>query len=103
MNDTIHQAINICIKKNIPFVAYILPNQSNWDFFSNPSTNINCNTKFIINTFEQHFANPLEINAELNAIETIKAAIQTVSAQRSELGAIQNRLEHTIASDNTPC
>lgn len=72
MNDTIHQAINICIKKNIPFVAYILPNQSNWDFFSNPSTNINCNTKFIINTFEQHFANPLEINAELNAIETIK-------------------------------
>ena len=32
----------------------------------------------------------------LDAIETIKAAIQRVSTQRSALGAIQNRLEHTI-------
>ena len=32
----------------------------------------------------------------LNAIETIKAAIEKVSAQRSDLGAVQNRLEHTI-------
>ena len=32
----------------------------------------------------------------LNAIETIKAAIQQVSEQRSALGAVQNRLEHTI-------
>ncbi len=32
----------------------------------------------------------------LGAIETIKAAIAKVSAQRSDLGAIQNRLEHTI-------
>ena len=32
----------------------------------------------------------------LNAIETIKTAIQKVSTQRSSLGAIQNRLEHTI-------
>lgn len=32
----------------------------------------------------------------LNAIETIKAALQQVSEQRSTLGAIQNRLEHTI-------
>ena len=31
-----------------------------------------------------------------NAIETIKAAIAKVSAQRSDLGAVQNRLEHTI-------
>ncbi|MDE7210023.1 MAG: hypothetical protein K2O03_01105 [Lachnospiraceae bacterium] len=34
----------------------------------------------------------------LNAIETIKSALSTVSAQRSELGAAQNRLEHTIAN-----
>ena len=34
----------------------------------------------------------------LDAIETIKAALATVSAQRSELGAAQNRLEHTIAN-----
>ncbi len=34
----------------------------------------------------------------LDAIETIKSALSTVSAQRSELGAAQNRLEHTIAN-----
>ena len=33
-----------------------------------------------------------------DAIETIAEAIQTVSKQRSALGAIQNRLEHTIAN-----
>ena len=32
----------------------------------------------------------------LSAIETIKEAIQKVSTQRSTLGAVQNRLEHTI-------
>jgi flagellin len=32
----------------------------------------------------------------LNAIETVKAALQQVSEQRSALGAVQNRLEHTI-------
>ncbi len=31
-----------------------------------------------------------------DSIETIKAALQIVSTQRSALGAIQNRLEHTI-------
>ncbi len=31
-----------------------------------------------------------------NAIDTIKAAVSQVSKQRSALGAIQNRLEHTI-------
>jgi len=34
----------------------------------------------------------------LAAIDTIKEAIQKVSTQRSALGAIQNRLEHTIAN-----
>ena len=33
-----------------------------------------------------------------DAIETIKAALQQVSQQRSALGAVQNRLEHTIAN-----
>ena len=32
----------------------------------------------------------------LRAIETIAAALAKVSAQRSDLGAVQNRLEHTI-------
>ncbi|MBR0092062.1 MAG: flagellin [Lachnospiraceae bacterium] len=30
------------------------------------------------------------------AVDTIKAALQKVSQQRSDLGAVQNRLEHTI-------
>ena len=35
-------------------------------------------------------------------IATIQAALDKVSTQRSELGALQNRLEHTIANaDNT--
>ena len=33
-----------------------------------------------------------------SAIETIKEAIQKVSTQRSALGAVQNRLEHTISN-----
>ena len=33
-----------------------------------------------------------------DAIETIKTAIQSISTQRSALGAVQNRLEHTIAN-----
>lgn len=37
------------------------------------------------------------INAR-SAIDTIKCAIQRVSAQRSALGAVQNRLEHTITN-----
>ena len=35
------------------------------------------------------------------AMETIQAAIKTVSDTRSKLGAIQNRLEHTINNLNT--
>ena len=35
------------------------------------------------------------VNAR-NTIETVKAALEQVSKQRSDLGAIQNRLEHTI-------
>ena len=33
-----------------------------------------------------------------SAIDTITAAIQKVSDQRSKLGAVQNRLEHTVAN-----
>lgn len=35
-------------------------------------------------------------NGAGDAIDSIKAAIKSVSSQRSDLGAIQNRLEHTI-------
>ncbi|MFY9603500.1 MAG: flagellin, partial [bacterium] len=33
-----------------------------------------------------------------SAIETIQNALNTVSTERSKLGAVQNRLEHTIAN-----
>ena len=36
------------------------------------------------------------VSAAQNAISTIKNAITQVSEQRAELGAIQNRLEHTV-------
>ncbi len=47
--------------------------------------------------------NGLKVNGEdgqnaTDAIDVIKAAIQKVSEQRSTLGAVQNRLEHTIAN-----
>jgi len=41
----------------------------------------------------------LQVNSQISANQSISAidsAIQTVSAQRSNLGAFQNRLEHTI-------
>jgi len=45
--------------------------------------------------------NALRVNGEndvkaTDAIDTIAAALQTVSTQRANLGAVQNRLEHTI-------
>jgi flagellin len=36
-----------------------------------------------------------------SAIETLNTAINTVSQERSKLGAIQNRLEHTITNLST--
>ena len=39
--------------------------------------------------------------AAKTAMTTIDEAIKTVSAQRSQLGAVQNRLEHTIANLDT--
>jgi len=36
--------------------------------------------------------------AASSAIATIKTALESVSTQRSDLGAVQNRLEHTIAN-----
>lgn len=40
-------------------------------------------------------------SAASSAITTIQTAIETVSAERSKLGAYQNRLEHTIANLGT--
>ena len=70
-NKTIHQAINLCIQKNIPFVAYILPGNNFVNFFSNP-TNSTHNTTFYVNLFGEKQSKPVAISNELNAIETIK-------------------------------
>ena len=37
-----------------------------------------------------------DYTAAQNAIDEIKSSLQTISKQRSDLGAVQNRLEHTI-------
>ena len=47
--------------------------------------------------------NKISISSQKGAdktITTVDAAIEAVSEQRAKLGAIQNRLEHTIASDD---
>ena len=70
MRKDIYQAINLCITKGIPFVAYQHPNQSEVEFFSNP-TGQNNPIKFYISFFSQKDENPLTIYCELNSIETI--------------------------------
>lgn len=45
--------------------------------------------------------NSLDVTSQTNAesaIKTAQDAISTVSSQRSALGALQNRLEHTVAN-----
>ncbi len=39
-----------------------------------------------------------QVSAAMDAIEKIKHAITSLNKQRSDLGAVQNRLEHTIAN-----
>lgn len=71
-NETIHQAINLCIQKNIPFVAYILPGNSAINFFSNPTNSIH-STTFYINFFGDKESTPIAISDELDALETIQS------------------------------
>ncbi len=68
--------------------------------------NSNQNTTLAVNNMS---ASALGVNALVvtsqsganSAIATIDAAITTVSSERSKLGAMQNRLEHTIANLGT--
>ncbi len=39
-----------------------------------------------------------KVSAAMDAIDKIKSAITSLNKQRSDLGAVQNRLEHTIAN-----
>lgn len=72
MNNTIYQAINLCINKNIPFIAYLLPQGTNIVFFSNPTNKVNHTEQIFINTFANEQSDPIIINKELNAVDTIK-------------------------------
>ena len=65
------QAINLCVSKRIPFVAYQMPNENNITFFSNPTLTPN-NKKFSIGFFGDKINNPITIHNEFNAIETIE-------------------------------
>ena len=82
MRKDIHQAINLCISKGIPFVAYQQPNQTEIEFFSNPTGKHN-STKFHISFFSHIESNPLAIYNELNATETINYCNNTTFNSKS--------------------
>ena len=62
MNNTIYQAINLCINKNIPFIAYLLPEEKDIVFFSNPTNKKNHSEQIFINTFANEQNDPIIIN-----------------------------------------
>ncbi|MBN1037793.1 flagellin [Clostridium botulinum] len=83
--------------------------------FSNSSTAVTLQVgankdQTISVTFSQMTATALTVNNISNsvgtsadataAIETVNTALEAVSKERSKLGAVQNRLEHTIANVN---
>lgn len=71
-NNDIKQAINLCVTKRIPFVAYKLPYQKELIFFSNPSKKGTNNTKFHISFFANKSDSPITIYNEYDSIQTIK-------------------------------
>ncbi len=85
MNKTICNAINLCIQKNIPFVAYIMPNETNLIFFSNPTESFRSNTKFYVNFFADKSPKLILINNELDANETIKFLTDFASLSKPQI------------------
>lgn len=83
-NSVINQAINLCIQKNIPFVAYMLPNNNNLFFFSNPSST-NHSTNFYISFFGEKESYPIKISNELNATDTILQFANSSRLQEPEI------------------
>ena len=62
------------------------------------------NTDFEVGTEIEVSGKGIDVSSQPaanNAIKTINDALETVSAERSKLGAMQNRLEHTIANLGT--
>ncbi len=52
-------------------------------------------------TAKEYALNVSSVDDAKSAITTIETAIESVSTERSKLGAVQNRLEHTIANLDT--
>ena len=69
---------------------------------ANKDTNLSLNIKISTNMNSVGLAiNSIKVDSHTDAqsaISSVNGAIQTVSTQRSALGALQNRLEHTIAN-----
>lgn len=83
-NKVIKKAINLCIQKNIPFVAYILPNNNTPIFFSNPSSTEH-SINFYVNFFGDKASLPIKISNELNADDTIRQYSDTPCRQEPEI------------------
>ena len=122
MNNIILEAINICIQKNIPFVAYIMPEESNINFFSNPSESFYSDTKFYVNFFADKSGNLIQINKEFDANETINrlkdsnplpnpsiephsisTTFESYSIQISKITSILNNIDGKVVLSRSIC
>lgn len=73
-NDLLNRAINLCITKGIPFVAYQLPNTHNISFFANPSklTDNQCKSDEVFRIgFFNKTINNVEIHNEIGYKELL--------------------------------
>ncbi len=68
----IRKAINICIAKNVPFIAYALPGMDSFVFYSNPSSdNGERLESVIISFFGKDSADVVEVKKELDELQTV--------------------------------
>ena len=72
------------------------------DSVTGATSSVSVTASDVIDTFKNYDATSKDTYAVANDFASlnafVKSALQTVSLQRSELGAVQNRLEHTIAN-----
>ncbi len=75
INTEIKKAINLCINKNVPFIAYILPDGECMTFYSNPSSS-NLDKKSCghidISFFGKNSSDIVTVFNELDVTQTIK-------------------------------
>lgn len=77
LTDEILRAIKICLKHNIPFAAYALPNENNVTFFANPSAPeeskayFDGRTEFVVSYFNNDYPYTIGIQPEMTALDII--------------------------------